>query len=211
MSKYTTELRYLIETGFDLELTEYPIFDEAYRNVLNTKLLNYYKFREIGMETPALFREYLKRSMDDIMPYYNQLYKSELIEFNPMYDYEKWEDSTRDVSGTGTNEGNTEGVSNATNKDVFSDTPQGLLGLANIDGDVYATTVNRNRNDSINNVSQSSENVITQLDKYVNHVHGNTGMKNYSILLQDFRKTFLNIDSMIINDPEITNLFMGVW
>lgn len=89
MSKYTTELRYLIENNFDIGLKTYPIFDENYREVLNTKIINHYFFREIGMETAELFKRYLNTTMCEIMPYYNQLYKSELLEFNPFYNVDK--------------------------------------------------------------------------------------------------------------------------
>ena len=89
MSKYTTELRYLIESGFDIGLKDYPIFDENYREPLNRKIINHYYFREIGMETAELFKRYLNNTMREIMPYYNQLYKSELLEFNPFYNVDK--------------------------------------------------------------------------------------------------------------------------
>lgn len=89
LSKYTTELRYLIESNFDLGLDDYPIFDESYRKLLNEKIINHYYFREIGMETAELFKRYLNQTMREIMPYYNQLYKSELLEFNPFYNVDK--------------------------------------------------------------------------------------------------------------------------
>ena len=89
MSKYTTELRYLIENNFDIGLKDYPIFDENYREPLNQKIINHYYFREIGFETAELFKRYLNNTMNEIMPYYNQLYKSELLEFNPFYNVDK--------------------------------------------------------------------------------------------------------------------------
>ena len=89
MSKYTTELRYLIENNFDIGLKDYPIFDENYREPLNRKIINHYYFREIGFETAELFKRYLNNTMNEIMPYYNQLYKSELLEFNPFYNVDK--------------------------------------------------------------------------------------------------------------------------
>lgn len=89
MSKYTTELRYIIENNFDIGLKNYPIFDENYRELLNQKIINHYYFREIAMETAELFKRYLNTTMNEIMPYYNQLYKSELLEFNPFYNVDK--------------------------------------------------------------------------------------------------------------------------
>lgn len=108
MSKYTTEVRYICETyagltasvGYaDVEKTiqaaiprifdfDFPIFDESYRNVLETKILRHYYTREIGLETVALWKLKLSTKLNEIMPYYNKLYKSELIDFNPLYDVE---------------------------------------------------------------------------------------------------------------------------
>lgn len=112
MSKYTTQVRYICETAAGLSESEgqvsvkqiiaaaipsvfdfdFPIFDESYRNVLETKILKHYYTREIGLETVGLWKLKLDTKLNEIMPFYNQLYKSELIEFNPMYDV----DLTRD-------------------------------------------------------------------------------------------------------------------
>lgn len=111
MSKYTTELRYLIESKYPLGLDSYPIFEESYRQTLNDKILQYYMFREIGFETPALFANRLNQKMNLIMPYYNQLYKSAVLEFDPLStiklttenNQKKGETVNKDSSQTGTN------------------------------------------------------------------------------------------------------------
>lgn len=112
MSKYTTQVRFICETAAGLSDSEgqmsikqiiaaaipsvfdfdFPIFDESYRNVLETKILKHYYTREIGLETVGLWKLKLDTKLNEIMPFYNQLYRSELIEFNPMYDV----DLTRD-------------------------------------------------------------------------------------------------------------------
>lgn len=106
MSTYTTELRYILESYAGLDSSteypsidnvieksrkklfdfNYPIFDESYRSHLESLICLHYYRREIGFETVGLFKMYLERTMKEIMPYYNQLYKSELLEFNPFYD-----------------------------------------------------------------------------------------------------------------------------
>ena len=104
MSYYTTEVRYLCESMTDVPLEnfdnlkgvrridaiidsaksnifdfDYPIFDEAYKGVLEKKILRHYYTREIGQETFGLFQLFLSDKMNEIMPYYNQLYESELL------------------------------------------------------------------------------------------------------------------------------------
>lgn len=105
MSKYTTQLRFICESvtgkteseGYDsiddivreaapLVFANFPIFDEAYRIALETKILKHYYTREICEETYGLWKLRLDAKMNEIMPYYNKLYESELIEFNPLYD-----------------------------------------------------------------------------------------------------------------------------
>lgn len=75
MAKYTIELGTLINIGFTPQLSSYPIYDETHREELNNKIVNHFWFREIGQETPDRFNFYLKNRMNEIMPYYNDLYK----------------------------------------------------------------------------------------------------------------------------------------
>ena len=105
MSIYTTEVRYICETANNLTNSagynsineiiknalpsifnfNFPIFDEKYRSVLETKILKHFYTREIGEETVGLWKLRLDTRLNEIMPYYNKLYMSELLEFNPLY------------------------------------------------------------------------------------------------------------------------------
>lgn len=114
MSKYTTEVRYICEVnagltesvGYD-DMNEiiansrakifdfsYPIFDESYKPTLETKILKHYYTREIGLETVGQWKHFLDMRLNEIMPYYNKLYESELIEFNPLYDVDYTKEGT---------------------------------------------------------------------------------------------------------------------
>ena len=106
MSKYTTEVRYICENASGLYESEgysstneildkaapkvfnfdYPIYDENYRPVLEKKILRHYYTREIGEETVGLWKLRLEDRMNMIMPYYNKLYESELLKFDPLID-----------------------------------------------------------------------------------------------------------------------------
>lgn len=74
----------LVKRGYPIALNNYPIFDEGHRAILNNKIIRHYYFREICCDSPERFNFYLETKMDEIMPYYNQLYKSELLEYNPL-------------------------------------------------------------------------------------------------------------------------------
>lgn len=120
MSKYTTEVRYICEVSAGLvESADYmkvedvikkalpvvfdfsfPIFDENYRSVLETKILKHFYTREIGLETVGLWKLKLDTKLNEIMPYFNQLYKSQLYAFNPFYDVDLTRKHRIDGSGT---------------------------------------------------------------------------------------------------------------
>lgn len=117
MSKYTTEVRFICETyaGLDKSVGQssvsdvieksrskvfdfnFPIYDESYRSVLETKILKHYYTREIGFETVGLWKQFLDMKLNEIMPYYNQLYESTTLKFNPLYDVDVTTDSNRDI------------------------------------------------------------------------------------------------------------------
>lgn len=213
MSKYTTEVRFICETaaGYDESQDSmsveqviqaaipsvfnfsFPIFDEKYRNVLETKILRHYYTREIGLETVGLWKLKLNTKLNEIMPYYNQLYKSELIEFNPLYDtdmsrtYKRTNDGTQkmtgDVRSDGTQEayhdGNSTAKSNgsdkqttnqtgsgsATKKDAYSDTPQGAL--TNVENLTYlsnARIINDGKTETLNVTTDSTRGDTTTTD-----------------------------------------------
>lgn len=311
MSKYTTEVRYICENAIGLTesvgyisvkdvLTQaapivfdfdFPIFDENYRLPLEIKILKHFYTREIGLETVGLWKLKLDTKMNEIMPYYNQLYKTELLEFNPLYDvdltrdrveeregsnktdggfnnenvYEKKNNYSEDsnVNSNTTDDTSTSGASDTTgnsktaegntrtgkNTDRYSDTPQGAI--SDLESNSYLTNAriidntetnagessvdtkenlnyndsierNINRKDDTNKTGENEENGnssdngtnysyqnITDLNKYLEHVKGKQGSKTYSEMIVEYRKTFLNIDMMIIN--ELEELFIGLW
>jgi hypothetical protein len=119
MSKYTTEVRYICEEAAGLQDSvgynniesvittaapvifdfDFPIFDEAYRLPLEKTILRHYYTREIGEETVGLWKLRLWDRLSLIMPYYNKLYYSETLQFNPLYDVDYTRTSTTDLSG----------------------------------------------------------------------------------------------------------------
>lgn len=252
MSKYTTELRFICEHLAGLEESkgynnteeiieaarpqifdfEYPIFDEAYKPTLEAKILDHYYTREIGLETYGLWKQKLRAKMREIMPYYNKLYESELIEFNPLYSDDIRVDGERvnegetggqDVSRAGGSDTTAESRKNNT-WDLYSDTPQGavngILGaedepslgkngyltnarhtFGDTDGSTGSTTYGRTDTTTYGRTN-------TNTGTYWETVKGYRGY-NPSKSLMEFRKTFLNIDMMIIKD--LQELFFMLW
>ena len=79
MADFTIELRNVVDlVGADhIGLSDYPIFDEQYREFLNAKIIDHYYYREIGLETVDMFIHQLRTKMAEIMPYYNKWYQAE--------------------------------------------------------------------------------------------------------------------------------------
>ena len=242
MSKYTTELRFICESKAGLSdsvgfnqiddvisnswnkiFDNFPIFDESYRSVLCSKILKHYYTREISAETVGLWQLWLNTRMGEIMPYYNKLYESALLEFDPFKDT----NYTRNHGGTFTGDTRRNGrsdvsvdnsvTSNGTSnsKNLFSDTPQGAI--TNIENESYLTnatlikdTDTNTTNTDGNSTTQNTETTgITNTDNWIETIVGKQSTVSYSKLLKEFRETFLNIDVMIIND--LSDLFMNIW
>lgn len=285
LAKYTTEVRTICEFYANQKTPEpsnfasvdstiqaaipniftftFPIFDESYRVPLETKILRHYYTREIGFETTGLWRLKLETKLNEVMPYFNQLYKSELLEFNPFYDVElgttrnnehnQIENATENADATSKSETDTTQTTkdtiadtdnttidstvtrNNTEKNAYSDTPQGQV--SNVDNYTYLTnyrnvnntgtdstdetnnrtynrtadgtlTGNITNNSSSTNEVQNNKN-ITSTDDYIEKVSGKRGTSSYSSMLKEFRETFLNIDMQVIDS--LSDLFMGVW
>lgn len=178
MSRYTTELRYPIEQRLNylklenteenwpkvydfLGLSDYPIYDESHRRVLNDKIIRRYYFREIGFETWNQFWWHLRSHMHEMMPYFNELYKTVgLIEdplstrdmsFDETWSRDERESDERTTNGSTSETETREDTSNShtdqntstttSDKNVFQDTPMNGLDTGAVQAMDYATNV----------------------------------------------------------------------
>lgn len=100
MAMYTMELREIVEQATQFENLphreriergrknlfdfDYPIFDENYRKVFETNFIRNFYMREIGFETEGLFKFQLETWLLINMSYYNKMFESELLEYDPL-------------------------------------------------------------------------------------------------------------------------------
>lgn len=199
MSKYTTEVRFICETESGLEESkgfnnveeiieaarpkifsfDFPIFDEAYRSVIETKILRHYYTREIGMETYGLWKLRLMTKLNEIMPFYNKLYESELLKYNPLHDVDMTTTNvgrrTGERTDVNTAESNAErtdsnsestvtssesnGTRNTISRDLYSDTPQGSL--SGVEQENYLTNARKVTGNDITAENGSSSGVTS--------------------------------------------------
>ena len=187
-------------------LGTYPVFDEAYRPIINGKIIDEYYTREIGSETIDNWALMIRRKMDQIMPYYNKLYLSEQIPYEALDTM--LIQSTRSGSLVGVDE-TTGNAANTTDtigesRAVQSQTPQTMLSG---NGDYATSAADTN---SANKVTSStdSENK-TNSNRDTNDESLVTGYQAVaSDLINKYRATLLNIDTMIL--LEIQDCFIAL-
>jgi hypothetical protein len=239
MSKYTTEVRFICESKSGLEeskgassvdevianswskifTSKVSFFDEAYRSVLCQKILKHYYLREIGAETVGIWMLWMNTRLEEIMPYYNQLYESAKIEFDPMHDVDltrkhernvdgtSKEDGTRtdnttgkrtltgkrDTDSTGSSTRNTTSGSDETKRDLYSDTPQGAItGLENENYLTNARKITNNVNGTGNEETNTTENTGTnysETEDTTGKVDGITSNTGSSSTTEDYLET----------------------
>jgi hypothetical protein len=198
VAKYTTQLRHVVESGVNIFDYDYPIFDVSYRGVLEKKIIDFYYFREIGLETVAQFKHFLRTKLTIIMPYYNQLYETNGLITKDNYNINL--DNTITRTNKVESDSSGESTGNSTDKTIFSDTPQ-----ANLDGKDYATNLTDGQAES----KASTTGKVSTLEEYKEHLLGNGSMRYNADILQEWRDTFINIDKMVID--ELQDLFMNIY
>lgn len=247
MSKYTTEVRFICETQVGLRESagamkideilkaaapkifdfDFPIFDKNYRLPLEIKILKHYYTREIGAETVGLWKLWLNQTMNEIMPYYNEMYelkKSAILNKSKIF-FDKDITTTRTIDDSGLTKTKTDGNSkttqntnttdNGTTLNAYSDTPQGSLsGVTNLKYLTNATKIDDNSTSTANTVQNSdtannSVTDITNTQDYIEHILGMNGGKNYFTIYKEMYESLVNIDMKIID--ELADLFFGLW
>ena len=204
MAKYTITIKSLIDNNFDFKMNNYPIFDENYREILNNNILHHYYENEIGFETASLFRFYLNQKLNEIMPYYNELYKvqKKIIDENLLLNNVNL---TERLTGSNTTETSSTSQSSNKGKNLFQDTPQGQISQTDIDNQTWATNLTLNKND----IKDESSATGNGTNEYLKTIVGNNGGKFNIDVLNDIKNNLMNIDLMIIND--LNELFMQIF
>ena len=227
MAKYTIELRNLfeplrfnpplytreqVESWFkDYELSDYLTQEQINviennnlwtKDKLARKIVDHYYMREIGFETPALFKHYAKVTMQEIMEKYLPLIYSANINYDPLVnvDYTESFQRTADSTNSGTSSSNSNGLT------INSDTPQNRVNKEEILSGKYASSTSANEIDDTTNTNSSGE----TNEEYTKRVKGNSGVSaTAQKMIEQYRENIVSIDSDIIY--ELRNLFMGLY
>ena len=162
MATYTMPLKTIIEqpTQYRDDLTlkqrlevgrvnlfkdmDYPIFNENYRSEFETKFIRYFYNKEIGFETESLFKFELETWLQINMPYYNQLFESELLEYDPLtniamqFDQDLKQDTSLDTTKDSQEDSTSNSVTQSsfehdTQRDTKTDTTTDITGHSQTD------------------------------------------------------------------------------
>lgn len=226
MSKYTTQVRWLVESltpdSSDLTIDQridkaaplifnfnFPIFEESYRAILEHKILLHYYMREIGQETVALWKLSLNERLNLIMPYYNTLYTALQNKYKIMsdVDLEELYLGNRDETGNfaGTTNANASDNGSTSGQTMSSDFPQAAVvgskdyysGSTESTADSNNTTTSETKTDNTNKITTDDNHILTKT--------GMTGMRTRGQILADYTQDLFNVDLRIIR--ELNDLF----
>ena len=208
MSKYTLELNQIVnDLDFNLFDFDYNLYDNALKDAFQKKFIDHFYFYEIGLTPIARFKKALQIKLNDIFPYYKQLYQTELrsAEIDFMLNKDLKEEYTRQLTGNSSVNQSSTSTSNDTSLNINNDTPQNKID----DLDKYMTSASKNTDNSTmnSNGTNTAENNSTETYSLVSQ--GNIGVTSSAELLEKWRSVLINIDQMIFE--ECNDLFMLIY
>ena len=115
MAQVTVELRKLIQlNNFELFDFPYQFDDQKFRAQLEQSVIDYYYNYEIGTETPDEFKRRFQAKWLSFIDYYNLLYNTTLLTYNPLINYKMTEALEQLATSNNTQNSVTDTTSNGT-------------------------------------------------------------------------------------------------
>lgn len=173
---------------------------------LATKIYNKYLMREIGLETPTLFKHYLKIELEALMEYYLPLIYTSNIDYDLLVNEDYTEEYTRNENNNINNTNQTNQTSNGLT--INSNTPEGQINKEDILNGTYASSTNAGES-TLNDTTTSNGTNNTD-ETYTRHVKGNRGISaTYQAMIKQYRDNIHAYDNEIIE--KLGKLFMGLY
>ena len=188
---------------------EFTIFSESYRGELIQKIVEHFYFREIGLETYAKFKVFLRNRMQTAMAKLNPLYLA-AVNINDVNsdDYTITHNKLSDSQKVGWQDGHTIQKDVGESWNLHSDTPQG--GITGLETGEYLSDADKNNvnnsSDNVYNLSSSEKN--ESKDRFTESRVGRSGRtqaENFNLI----REAVVSVDELVYN--ELASLFMGVY
>lgn len=224
MSKYTTQVRFICENKSGLEnssgadnvdeviagswnkifTSKAPFFDESYRSVLCQKILKHYYLREICCETVGIWKLWMNERLETIMPYYNQLYESAKIEFNPMHDVDLTRKHERTGNETSTGRGTSSEETSGRN-DVTGNSETNTTGNGTSENTRTSTETGSSSGTSNGSKTQNTSGSENKTDKYSDTPQGSIINLDNNTYLSNARIIDNNTTGSLTEEDEGSN------
>lgn len=228
MATYTVELRKLceiygreeIENWFkDYELSHYltPLqieqiekFGVWSKDRLAQKIVDHYFMREIGLETPALFKHYAKVTMQEIMERELPKIYSNFLEYDPLSNVDFTETYTREIEGSNQGNSNSNSSNNSSGYNILNNTPETRITKQQLESGIYASQTNQSDTETQINDKTNTQSSSNTIEKFTRHEEGDNGVIiTNQRLVKEYREIIVAIDEEIIN--ELGKLFMAIY
>ncbi len=177
MAMYTVELNTIVKSGFNIFNFDYEFYDDTKKDDFEQKFINHFYFREIGTETVGRFQHYLKCKFDETLPYYNMLFRTALVDYEQIINFNVTETLTKDntrnnnLTGNGSLDGTSssnktselDSETNHTETNNFSKN-ETLTEIAT-DGTTVTTTIDNKK------VGSDTPNALLSMEDITNNVY----------------------------------------
>lgn len=157
---------------------DWTIWDGGSKKELSISILKHYYIREIGLETVGLFKFYLGMRMAEIMPYYVQLFNSQL-------DYDDIFNTQDKTVGRGLNRKEGESIGRTKTAKMKSDDTSQTSGTSHDEGNtdtsnqsVSKQTTTTDETFDGEEVQENTENISAESSS--NASHSTDGLKKYA-------------------------------
>lgn len=228
MATYTMELRKVIEyygrdeveswfSSYNLadfltpeQIQQIQKYNVWSKEKLASQIVDHYFMREIGFETPALFKHYAKLTMNEIMGSYLLKIYTQFLDYDPLSSVDYTEEYTREIEGSSEGSSNSNSQNSAEGFNINNDTPQQRITKQNLDSGIYASSTNQSETSSQIQDETNTEASSKTVEKYTHSMKGDNGViVTNQYLVREFRELATNFNLEIIND--LNKLFMGLY
>ena len=204
MARYTIELRTLVNNPFTHPFNfiyDFYCKDEVMKKEFEQKFIDRYYYHEIGAETFERWQHMLKSRLTLKMPYYKQLYETELKskDISFLLNKDLKETFTRELSEASQSNSQSTGVGSFKESSINDG-----VALVNLDEENQTT-----ENANTSTTDSTSEGTSNQQEKTEFISKGNIGVTSSAQLLKEWREVLINIDNIIIDDCR--DLFMSIY
>lgn len=228
MAKYTMELRRIVDifgreeveswfSSYNLadfltpeQIQQIQKYNVWSKEKLASQIVDHYYMREIGFETPALFKHYAKLTMNELMGSYLLKIYTQFLEYDPLSSVDYTEEYTREIEGSSEGSSNSNSQNSAEGFNINNDTPQQRITKQNLDSGIYASSTNQSETSSQIQDETNTEASSKTVEKYTHSMKGDNGViVTNQYLVREFRELATNFNLEIIND--LNKLFMGLY